>query len=74
MANAMLEANSPVLSRLDGAIWAANRGASLTQQLLAWLDLPDSDLKLQESSRRTQEIEHVRHKGAATCLVERTVA
>ena len=36
MANAMLEANSPVLSRLDRAIWAARRGASLTQQLLAF--------------------------------------
>ncbi len=36
MANAMLEANSPVLARLDRAIWAAHRGASLTQQLLAF--------------------------------------
>jgi len=36
MANAMLEPNSPLLSRLDRAIWAAHRGASLTQQLLAF--------------------------------------
>jgi signal transduction histidine kinase len=36
MANAMLETNSPVLARLDRAIWAAHRGASLTQQLLAF--------------------------------------
>ena len=36
MATAMLEANSPAVSRLDRAIWAAHRGASLTQQLLAF--------------------------------------
>ncbi|HXA25431.1 MAG TPA: CHASE3 domain-containing protein [Acetobacteraceae bacterium] len=36
MANAMLEENSPVVSRLDRAIWAAHHGASLTQQLLAF--------------------------------------
>jgi signal transduction histidine kinase/CHASE3 domain sensor protein/DNA-binding NarL/FixJ family response regulator len=36
MANALLEPNSPVLSRLDRAMWAAQRGASLTQQLLAF--------------------------------------
>jgi signal transduction histidine kinase len=36
MANAMLEPNSALLSRLDRAIWAAHRGASLTQQLLAF--------------------------------------
>ena len=36
MANAMVEANSPVLARLDRATWAAHRGASLTQQLLAF--------------------------------------
>jgi signal transduction histidine kinase len=35
IANSMLEANSPVMARLDRAIWAATRGASLTQQLLA---------------------------------------
>jgi CheY-like chemotaxis protein len=33
---AMLEENSPVVSRLDRAIWAGHRGASLTQQLLAF--------------------------------------
>ena len=36
LAKPKLEENSPVLTRIDRAIWGARRGATLTQQLLAF--------------------------------------
>ena len=36
MAGTMLEPDTPALSRLDRAIWAAERGAALTRQLLTF--------------------------------------